>query len=281
MNGINRSLILFILCSVLNGGGVAAAELQSESDEIVTNVYHFSWQKDAATMIAAGAGWTALSRAEPTLSKKSCPCDSTDLNVLDRRTVHNESASAAAQSNIAVAVLAPLPFLFDAWDVQHLDADWATFGADSTVIIESYLLSGMLTEGFKIGVQRPRPLTYDKPQGDPRLDVTDNYLSFYSAHTSGVFSAGMAYASTYARHHPGSTLSYAAYGAVIAAGTYVGSLRVLAGKHFPTDVAAGALFGSAVGLAWPILHEVTLFGGTFHLSSEHLGYAVVYTKDLH
>ena len=146
------------------------------------------------------------------------------------------------------------------------------------MIIEAYLISGLLTEGFKIGIQRPRPLTYDKPAGDPRLDVTDNYLSFYSAHTSGVFSAGMAYASTYARHHPDSNLRYAAYGAVVLTGTYIGTLRVLAGKHFPTDVAAGAVFGSAVGLAWPALHDWTLFGGNFYLSSEMRGPVVVYTK---
>lgn len=260
---------------------IAVAAEPGEKPEVVASVYHFSWQKDLTIMVTTGAAWTALSSTESTLVKKPCPCDSDSLNAIDRRTVHEESQAAAAQSNTAVAVLAPLPFLLNAWNTQQSNSDWANFGADSAVMIEAYLFSGLLTESFKIGVQRPRPLTYDKSVGDPRLDVTDNYLSFYSAHTSGVFSAGMAFASTYARHHPTSKLSYAAYGAVVLAGTYVGALRVLAGKHFPTDVAAGAVMGSAVGLAWPALHDWTLFGGNFYLTSETRGPVIAFRKELH
>jgi membrane-associated phospholipid phosphatase len=45
------------------------------------------------------------------------------------------------------------------------------------------------------------------------------------------------------------------YGAVIAGGGTTGLLRVLAGKHFPTDVIVGAVAGSAVGLTVPFLHR--------------------------
>lgn len=273
-------LALSLLLTSLLGTGAAANTSDSPPETTVAKVYEFSWGKDLTAMVAAGAVWTALSRSEPTFVKKSCPCDSDSINAIDRRTVHEESSAAAAQSNTAVAVLAPLPFLLNAWDTSQSNSDWSNFGADSAVMIEAYLFSGVLNQSFKIGTQRPRPLTYDKPAGDPRLDVTDNYLSFYSAHTSGVFSAGMAYASTYARHHPQSYLKYVAYGAVTLAGTYVGTLRVLAGKHFPTDVAAGALLGSAVGLAWPALHDWTLFGGNFYLASELRGPMIGYIKTL-
>ena len=36
----------------------------------------------------------------------------------------------------------------------------------------------------------------------------------------------------------------------------VGSLRVAAGMHFPTDVLAGAAVGAALGIAIPDLHRV-------------------------
>jgi membrane-associated phospholipid phosphatase len=65
----------------------------------------------------------------------------------------------------------------------------------------------------------------------------------------------LAYASTFAFRHPDSPARYALYGGAVVAGAGMAFLRMFAGKHFPTDVLAGATVGAAVGLTVPLLHR--------------------------
>jgi membrane-associated phospholipid phosphatase len=44
------------------------------------------------------------------------------------------------------------------------------------------------------------------------------------------------------------------YAAAVAAGSGIGLTRILAGKHFPSDVLVGAAAGTASGLLIPWLH---------------------------
>jgi membrane-associated phospholipid phosphatase len=53
----------------------------------------------------------------------------------------------------------------------------------------------------------------------------------------------------------------------------VGIGRVLAGAHFPTDVAAGAAVGIGIGTLIPYLHDSPLTV-TPELGSEHAGLTV-------
>ena len=66
---------------------------------------------------------------------------------------------------------------------------------------------------------------------------------------------GMAYATTFSLRHPDSPYRPLIYGAVIAGGATTGLFRILAGKHFPTDVLVGAVAGTAVGITVPLLHR--------------------------
>ena len=57
----------------------------------------------------------------------------------------------------------------------------------------------------------------------------------------------MSYAKMYTRSRPNAK-PVLVYGLGIGLAAVTGSLRVDAGKHYPTDVIAGALVGSAIGL---------------------------------
>lgn len=118
-------------------------------------------------------------------------------------------------------------------------------GVDFVIFAQTAFVNGLLTETSHLVAQRPRPFVYADPQ---RGQDASNYTSFYSGHTS--FSAA---STTYL------TLTLAGRGApiwlVVSAGasayalaSLTGTYRILAGRHFPSDVLIGALMGVLVAL---------------------------------
>jgi len=91
----------------------------------------------------------------------------------------------------------------------------------------------LLNTALKIVVRRKRPHL----EKLPALIATPTSLSFPSAHASSSFAAARAYSSLM----PGAPL-YAVAAAMALS-------RVYLGVHYPSDIAAGALLGSAVGAA--------------------------------
>jgi membrane-associated phospholipid phosphatase len=92
-----------------------------------------------------------------------------------------------------------------------------------------------LNYGVKVTVHRQRP----QLEGLPPLTKTISRLTFPSAHATTSFAAARAYA-----------------GLVPSASVYLPALafglsRPYLGVHYPTDVVAGALLGTAIATTWP------------------------------
>ena len=92
-----------------------------------------------------------------------------------------------------------------------------------------------LNYAVKLAVRRSRP----KLDGLPPLTPTVSRLSFPSAHATTSFAAARAFS----RVAPAAPL----YAAAVA----FGLSRPYLGVHYPSDVAAGALLGTALAAAWP------------------------------
>jgi|SRR5579884_516089 len=99
------------------------------------------------------------------------------------------------------------------------------------VIVAAYGLNYVV----KLTVRRPRP----KLPGLPPLSPTVSRLSFPSAHAATSFAA--------ARAFRGLAPASALYGAA----ALFAISRPYLGVHYPSDVAAGALLGTALAGAWP------------------------------
>jgi membrane-associated phospholipid phosphatase len=131
--------------------------------------------------------------------------------------------------------------------------EFARFSYDLT---QASLLNGLLTGGLKHAVQRTRP-------------SGGNY-SFPSGHTSTAFAAAAV-----VDHYYGWKTSVAAY----AAATFVGVSRIDTGKHYVSDVAAGATVGYIVGRT--VTHRsktkhAFLWAPIVSPSSETVGIAIVW-----
>lgn len=140
----------------------------------------------------------------------------------------------------------------------------------SMIVLESYGADIAVTEALKLAFSRPRPYTSQAFQ-DAEPDIYageeiqhdlseeghwDAYKSMPSGHTSGTAAYSFSIATLVARDAasrggPGwvAPVAYGGAGALTAA---VGTLRVVAGKHHPTDVIVGGVLGAGIGtgLTW-------------------------------
>ena len=184
--------------------------------------------------------------------ERSCPCDPSRVNGIDRKFAGDRlHRTASKTSDILNGLTWTTPFLLDYLDARR--SKQGSFRNDALVMAEAFILNQAATEITKKVIDRPRPFVYGLQRPNPLLDEKDSYLSFYSGHTSSAFAIGMSYAKTYARRHPGGRKALV-YGLAIGIATTTGALRVGARKHFPTDVLVGAGTGIAFGLIVPDLH---------------------------
>jgi len=91
-----------------------------------------------------------------------------------------------------------------------------------------------VNQGLKVVFRRPRP----ELPGLPPLTPTVSRMSFPSAHATTSFAAARAYREV------------ASPGLLYAVAVAFGLSRPYLGVHYPSDVVAGALLGTAVAEAW-------------------------------
>jgi membrane-associated phospholipid phosphatase len=125
---------------------------------------------------------------------------------------------------------------------------------DAVVIAETGLLTTAIASLGTLPAERPRPYVYSDKAPLELRQSGDAGLSFISSHTAISFSLATSTFLALRRIYPRSAVSWVALGIGLAGASSVGVARVLAGRHFPTDVLAGAVVGSAIGVLVPSLH---------------------------
>jgi membrane-associated phospholipid phosphatase len=217
---------------------------------------------DFPVLVLAGvAAASPLLKSETPAAWCAPSCDPAQVNAFDRWAagVYRPAWGRVSDVTLGLLFAAPVATLFFDEGFRYATNDWV-------VIAESIVATSGFASLTSAAVRRPRPYMYGD---DAPLDVRksgDGALSFFSGHTSTAFAASLALYSTLRRRHPNSSIPFVALGTSLATASLVGTSRILAGKHFPTDVIAGAAVGSAMGTLVPALH-----GAGFTVSTVPIG----------
>jgi membrane-associated phospholipid phosphatase len=238
--------VVLVGAVLLTSGLTVAGDGAEDVPEERGSIYRLNLLVDIPVTAIGAVGTAVPYLASSTFVHPSCPCDPDDINILDRHAVGNDSSTAETIGNWAVGVAVAGPVALELLTVRNRK----TLFEDLAVYAEVMAVNGGLLALSKFVVQRPTPEAY---AGNPEvIDRPGGYLSFYSGHTSYAFAALSAGSLTLSLRAERPLIWPWVVTGVVGGG--VASVMVLSGAHFPTDVAMGALAGTAVGVGIPLLH---------------------------
>ncbi|MEZ4447598.1 MAG: phosphatase PAP2 family protein [Polyangiaceae bacterium] len=161
--------------------------------------------------------------------------------------------SLAMMSNVTLGLLAAYPTVVDAAIVT-----WAVRGSPDVawqmtmINLQSYALSSLVTGALKRAADRERPVAtacFEDPTYDDSCSNADKHYSFPSGHSSMSFTG----ASLMCLHHleldlyGGGGADVLACVAGLTTASLTGMARIVADRHYMTDVLAGAALGGISG----------------------------------
>ena len=216
--------------------------------------YRINWPVDGPLLGistgATGLAFLAGRNRDPLTTAEINTLDPGDIPGLDRSAIDNYSTGLSDFSDILVGavILTPAGLLTS----EKIRNDALTVGV---MYAEVLALANLGPELFKVLAPRARPYVYNP--GVPQSEKTTVYAkeSFFSGHTSNAFASAIFLSSVYSAYYPDSRWSPYIWGGSLGLATLVGYLRYGSGKHFPTDILAGAVWGSAIGFLVPYFHR--------------------------
>jgi membrane-associated phospholipid phosphatase len=173
-------------------------------------------------------------------------CQPPQLDLWARGELRWNDTQAASTASDVLQLLIPAGAAATLW-VQAAPHGNREVVEDLLVFTESVSTTILLTQGAKYAVLRLRPDAWARGT----VESPDDKLSFWSGHTGFAFGAAAA-ATQIARLRGRSGWKWLA-AASFGAAAVTGYLRVAADRHWLTDVAAGAVAGTATGLVVPLL----------------------------
>ncbi len=171
------------------------------------------------------------------------PCPRDGVPFFDRWAIGTGSAGARTLSTVALFALAGATW----WDIERNSG----MGEELVASLEAVAWAAAATELLKAVADRNRPVLYT--EGAPgEIARLTNQRSLPSGHVSSAFALATSYILTRGRLYGEPALTGRNLAAVATA-TLVGILRVVGGRHFPSDVVAGAALGAASAM---IVHKI-------------------------
>jgi membrane-associated phospholipid phosphatase len=205
--------------------------------------------------VGAATGITALvleKTVDPLTPATIAALDRSTINAFDRGAAYRYSHTADRFSDITlagnVALLGALTL-----GTQPMRQDVKTVGI---MFLETALLANGIQRSVKNIAQRTRPYVYN-----PDVPLTDKLdrearQSFFSGHATNAFAAAVFTGTTFSHYFPTSRYRSVVWIGSLGLASATAVLRYEGGLHYPTDLLAGAAFGSLVGWGIPKLHEV-------------------------
>jgi membrane-associated phospholipid phosphatase len=176
-----------------------------------------------------------------------------DLLPWDRPFAGVWNPAAATASNV-LAGLAAVPLVLGGGAWARGEAN----GRDFATLALMYAQVMAIQSGVNLAVRSlkiwKRPFLLGNDGGSARQEG-EAHGSFYSGHASAAFATAVFLGVYFQNLYPGSRYTPAVWAGGLSLAVLVSSLRVAAGKHYPTDVIVGGLMGSLISYGVLKLHE--------------------------
>jgi len=221
----------------------------------------FPYELDAGTDAAVvfgtgvvyGLTWWLDRDFRPFTQEEARGMDRSGIPALDRYASRRWSPSLARTSDVLYTGQMVLPLALIAGD-SGSRRPWPL----AVMHLETVLLTRGVTHVFKNAFDRTRPFVFNEDAAVP-LEMKTSHMarkSFPSGHTSHAFATMVYLGTVFGELHPDSPHRDLVWGLCLGTATATGALRVASGRHFPSDVVAGAALGALVGWAIPRWHEI-------------------------
>ena len=221
-----------------------------------------SWPVETSLLVSGLAGQiigqhrlAEMTPAGPNDLKKQ------DLAPWDKPFAGQYNAAASSASDVLVFAVGGAMVYADIWDKTRPQSSWTPLLQDGVILAEAFAWSSALNLNVRALRIHPRPFVYDSTNGSSASEraAPEAAGSFYSGHASEAFLGAAYFATVYPLRHPEFQHTGLLWGTSLTAATAVAVLRVASGKHFPSDVVAGAAIGTVLGWGFAKMHE-TSFG---------------------
>lgn len=236
------SMLIICLSSVKIGNAQSPYELKTSRE--------LTWLGVGAATLGSSA--VLRNNTNPLIPAQVAALSSADINALDRTATNRFSAGAARISDATLVGTAGI--------LGALTLVTHPMRQDIKTIAVMYIETAMIANGVegttKGLTQRVRPFVYNPVAPLADKLTRDARLSFFSGHATNAFATAVFTGEVFRHYFPHSSLKPVVWVGSLGLATATAVLRYEAGKHFPTDLLAGAAFGSLVGWGIPKLHEV-------------------------
>lgn len=227
--------------------------------------YQINWKQQriigAATLGLGVVDLIVRNQVAPFTEAELLQLDPNVVPAFERRITERYSEMAALRSDVGLflftgaGIALPVLSLTSVSSQPATYSKWQQRGTLGLMWFETNLMTGLGTDLVKSLVTRTRPFAYNPVSPlELRLDP-DARKSFFSGHTSVTAANTFFAAKVFSDIYPESKWKPLVWSGAALVPTWVGLERVLAGKHFPTDVAVGYLFGAAIGYLIPELNK--------------------------
>jgi membrane-associated phospholipid phosphatase len=237
-----RAVIVIMIVSA-RLGHVAGADPVREHHRIA---------RDVSLALAIGIYGTSETVAKDSLVPAHCRWCSVDAldDAVHRSLTWRHETRAGTLSNLSAFVVAPVGMagLLAIARAQRSGL-WLDYGDDVLTVAEAAVYSQIAVQIIKLSAGRQRPEVHFGMAS--RLATNDDNLSFPSGHSALTFA--LATAAGVIAHRRNDALEPVIWATGMTLAGTTAYLRIAAGKHYLTDVAAGGAIGVVAGLVVPRL----------------------------
>lgn len=177
--------------------------------------------------------------------------DRASINAFDRGATYHWSTKADRLSDLTFAGNVAITGLLTL-GTKAMRQDIKTV---AVLYVETMLLANGIERTVKGISQRTRPFVYNATAPLDEKTTRDARRSFFSGHATNAFATAVFTSEVFRHYYPHSRWKPVVWIGSLGLATATAGLRYQGGLHYPSDLLAGAAFGSLVGWGIPRLHE--------------------------